>query len=279
MKRHYISQQEIHQLFHAPARRRRLPSWQLLTASLLIIAGIFFLINAPAIALQFDYWWRDDIVASRQTNRQAEQTNHTEPAPAPSVGQPDTQSPTTKSKTSTVKAVSRTPVDPATIANNTLYIPKINVRVPIIWDVSAGSDLNSDLLKALERGIARYPQTALPNQTGNLFLTGHSSNYWWEKGNYKTVFALLNRLVAGDLVHLKYQDKLYTYRVNGQKVVKPTDTSVLAPTATPTLSLMTCTPTGTTLLRRIVTANLINPTEGLVSQPTSPTATGLDGVR
>lgn len=280
----YISADEVNALFHQPVKRRPLLSWQLISAALLIVIGVFTAMNAPALDQQLRYWWATDIQASKE-NRPEPGTGNLGivDTPTEQSGQNPEQStnPLNSSQTGGQAAIQPASNRPTVqvvaqsaqpqLADNTIYIRKIGVKAPIIWDVSGGSDLNSDLLKALQNGVVRYPRTALPNQVGNLFLTGHSSNYWWEKGNYKTVFALLNRLVVGDLIHIKYQGQLYTYRVNGQKVVKPTETSVLNPTATPTLSLMTCTPTGTTLLRRIVTADLIEPKEGLATQQTKPT--------
>lgn len=240
----------------------------------LIFIGIFLLINAPALGQQLSYWWQSDIGAAKPV---------TPTGPAGFAVRPPTVSPPSTSPAPTNPVASTRPAAanyPADLPNNRLYIPRTKTLAPVIWDVSSGGgDVNSELLKALESGVVRYPQTALPNQIGNVFLTGHSSNYWWEKGRYKTVFALLNRLVSGDLIYLKYQDQLYIYKVSGQKVVKPTETSVLDPTTKPILSLMTCTPTGTALLRRIVTADLISPKEGLSVQPTRPETGSLQAVR
>jgi sortase A len=145
--------------------------------------------------------------------------------------------------------------------------------------VTGGDDLTADILRALQDGVVRYPKSGLPNQIGNTFLTGHSSNYWWEKGRYKTVFVLLDKLVAGDLIYLKYSGTLYSYKVSDQKIVSPTESSVLEPTKEPILRLMTCTPTGTALKRRIVTANLIAPLDNLTVQTTSPTIRTLQEIR
>ncbi len=259
-KKTFVSAEELRHVFHDQTKRRRLPSWQLISASILIVVGIYSLINAPALSQQLGYWWESDIKAGQQTSLESNKTQ---------VTSNKNQEPVEQSTTELVNQ----------LTNNSIYIPKTHTKAPIIWDVSGGHDLNSDMLTALQYGVVRYPQTALPNQIGNVFLTGHSSNYWWDKGHYKTVFALLNRLVVGDLVYVKFNGQLYTYRVTGQKVVKPTETSVLAATKTPTLSLMTCTPTGTSLLRRIVTASLISPTQGLSQQPTSPVANGLTTIR
>lgn len=259
----YVSAEDIRRLFYDQPKKRRL-SWQIMSASILLAAIIFFFVNGPALLQQLTFWWEHDIQQSKQVAIQL-----------PSKSSSDV--PVVPRATPTPKPANT--LDPASIKEGTIVIPKIKVQAPIVWDVSAGGDINSDMIEALRKGVARYPQTALPNQVGNVFLTGHSSNYWWEKGNYKTVFALLDRLVAGDMIYVKYHGIVYSYKVASQKVVSPNETSVLNPTSTPVLSLMTCTPTGTSLYRRIVTANLVSPSEGLQPQPTTPNADGLQAIR
>ncbi|MEI6040565.1 MAG: sortase [Candidatus Berkelbacteria bacterium] len=139
------------------------------------------------------------------------------------------------------------------ISNNHLYIPKMNIDTPITWNVPA-----DNVFPALENGVAHYEGTALPGQIGNTFIYGHSSYYWWNKGSYKEIFAILDKLNQGDKIYVSHESKVYTYIVTGKKVVSPNDLSVLNQTNTKTLSLMTCTPVGTTLNRLVVTAQLLN---------------------
>jgi len=136
-----------------------------------------------------------------------------------------------------------------------LVIPKINVDAPIIMVESTS---NKDILESLSNGVAHYSNTALPGRVGNMFLTGHSSYYWWRGGNYNHVFALLERVKADDLIYVYYEGGEYVYKVNGSKVVSPKEVSVLKQTPTPTMSIMTCVPVGTNLRRLIVTADLIS---------------------
>jgi len=138
--------------------------------------------------------------------------------------------------------------------NNKLVIKKINVNVPIIWDVKEAT-----ILEELKNGVAHYAGTAYPRERGNVFITGHSSNYWWTKGDYNYIFALLDKLEISDEIIITYKDSAYIYKVMGSKVVKPEDVSVLNSTPKSTLTLMTCTPVGTTLNRLIVTASLVIP--------------------
>lgn len=136
-----------------------------------------------------------------------------------------------------------------------LVIPKINVEAPIIFMESTN---NKDILEAIRDGVAQYAGTARPGRIGNMFITGHSSYYWWRGGDYNQVFALLEHLIPNDLVFVYHEGGEYVYRVRDSIVVKPTQTEVLDPTPTPTLSLMTCVPIGTNLKRLVVRADLIS---------------------
>src|ERR1700683_2152880 len=141
-------------------------------------------------------------------------------------------------------------------AADTISIPKINVEAPVIYQQSTNEN---DIETALESGVVHYGNTALPGQNGNVAIFGHSSNDWWQPGNYKFVFVLLDKLSPGDLVTIDYNSTAYTYQVTGSKIVDPTDVAVLDPTTTPTLTLITCSPPGTSLRRLVVTAKQISP--------------------
>ncbi len=73
------------------------------------------------------------------------------------------------------------------------------------------------------------------------------------------MFVLLDKLVAGDTFTVNYNSKQYVYEVTGSKVVPPTDLSVLNQTDEPTMTLITCTPPGTSWQRLVVTAKQIGP--------------------
>jgi sortase A len=152
-------------------------------------------------------------------------------------------------------------------ADNTISIPKINVNAPVVYQPSM---VEADIQRSLQDGVVHYGSTALPGQAGNVAIFGHSSNDWWEPGNYKFVFVLLDKIAPGDKVFVDYQSKRYTYEVTGSKVVDPTDVAVLAPTPTPTLTLITCSPPGTSLRRLVVTAKQIDPTPDTAVKVTTP---------
>lgn len=154
--------------------------------------------------------------------------------------------------------------------DNSIIIPKINVNAPIEY---ISSVQENDILTALESGVVHYANTALPGQPGNVAIFGHSSNDWWEPGNYKFVFVLLDKLSPGDIVYLDYQGTRYAYQVQSSTVVDPTDVAVLNPTATPTLTLITCSPPGTSLRRLVVTAKQVTPAPTMAAPSPTPQTT------
>lgn len=137
-----------------------------------------------------------------------------------------------------------------------IIIPKLNVNAPIVFEPSIAEEA---IQTALRNGVVHYAGTALPGEPSNAVIVGHSSNDWWEAGNYKFVFALLDKLEAGDQIQINYQKKRYIYQVAAKKIVLPSEISVLQPTSEPVLTLITCTPPGTSWKRLVVSANQIEP--------------------
>jgi LPXTG-site transpeptidase (sortase) family protein len=141
-------------------------------------------------------------------------------------------------------------------AGDSLLVPKIAVNAPIVFSNSYSEKvIDADL----QKGVVHYFNTANPGEVGNVFITGHSSNYWWNKGKYNYVFANLNRLEIGDQAKIYYQGNKYLYQVTGKKTVEPSDLTVLAQTDSPTMTLMTCTPPGTNWKRLIISFKQVSP--------------------
>ena len=141
---------------------------------------------------------------------------------------------------------------------NILILPKINVVVPVIYDIPSISA--NDIIVALEKGVGHYPQSALPGQTGNVVIVGHSSNNVFNHGKYKYAFVLLDQLDVGDTFMINYNSKQYVYQVYSRKIVDPSDVAVLGTADRPnTATLITCNPVGTSLHRLVLLANQISP--------------------
>lgn len=147
-------------------------------------------------------------------------------------------------------------IDISDLENNHLIIPKIDIKAPIIWNSPPDEEI---MLNSLQKGVAHYNGTALPDQdNGNVFISGHSSYYWWDKGGYKTVFVNLDKLEIGDEIALAYNNKVFIYKVFEKIEVKPDQVEVLNQTDKPIVSLMTCVPIGTNLRRLIIKAERID---------------------
>lgn len=141
-----------------------------------------------------------------------------------------------------------------------LIIPKINVDVPAIYGV--GVDEASQL-KAMESGVAHFAipgANSRPGEIGNTVLSGHSSNDLFDPGEYKFIFAQLEKLQVGDTIYANYEGTRYTYVVTKKEVVRPTEVNKLVyPTDKPVMTLITCTPLGTAIDRLLVTAEQVSP--------------------
>lgn len=155
-----------------------------------------------------------------------------------------------------------------------LIIPKINVDVPVAYGV--GNDQDSQQA-AMTNGVAHFSipgAESVPGQIGNTVLSGHSSNNLFDKGDYKFIFAQLDKLDEGDIFYANYEGVRYTYSVTKKEVVSPTNVgSLVYTTDKPVMTLITCTPLGTSENRLLVTAEQISP-DISTAKPKQESATG-----
>lgn len=131
-----------------------------------------------------------------------------------------------------------------------LYIPKIDIEAPIIFPKKI-----SEVEPQLSHGVVHYPNTALPGKKGNVFITGHSSDYPWKSGAYKQVFLFLTKVEQGDIIYIDYQGKRLRYKVYEKKIIQADNREVLKEIpGKNSLTLMTCYPPNTVLKRLVVVA-------------------------
>ncbi|NTV41226.1 MAG: sortase [Candidatus Moranbacteria bacterium] len=146
-----------------------------------------------------------------------------------------------------------------TMTTVSIQIEKIKVDAPMVW---SKTDIEANMLKDLENGLAHFMKTAAPGQNGNMIVSGHSSNYIWAKGGYNHIFKDLNDLEIGDMVKIKTVQKNgrmidYQYKITEKFVTTPDDEKIFAESQNPTLTLSTCWPLGTNLKRLILKAELV----------------------
>jgi sortase A len=104
-----------------------------------------------------------------------------------------------------------------------LRVPKLGIEVPVF----DGTDE-----PVLNRGVGRIAGTAQPGAPGNIGIAGHRDGF----------FRALKDIAVGDWVTLETGAGISDYAVEGITIVDPTDVSVLAPTANPSITLVTCYP-------------------------------------
>src|SRR6185503_18622734 len=84
----------------------------------------------------------------------------------------------------------------------------------------------------LDRGVGHIEHTAAPRSDGNSGIAGHRDGF----------FRGLKDIGSGDAIELETLGEREVYRVDRMWIVDPTDVSVLDPTPTPSLTLVTCYP-------------------------------------
>ncbi|MBI2710802.1 MAG: class E sortase [Actinobacteria bacterium] len=120
-----------------------------------------------------------------------------------------------------------------------LRIPRIGLDVVVVEGTT---------LSALRAGAGHYPSTPLPCASGNVGIAGHRTTYG-------RPFNRLDELQPGDRIELVTPVGRCTYTVvRAPFVVAPTDLWVVAPTASPSLTLTTCNPKGSARQRLVVRA-------------------------
>ena len=161
-----------------------------------------------------------------------------------------------------------TAIDPTVSANihdaPTLMIPKINVEVPVTF--GSANDVQS-MMTAMSNGVAHFTvrgANANPGEVGNFVVSGHSAGNVYSVSDYKFIFSGLTRMGEGDLIYMDYNSQRYTYRVTGTKVVDPSDVNSLrqitnSNAGKPMITLITCTPLGTSKYRLLVYGEQIHP--------------------
>jgi sortase A len=123
-----------------------------------------------------------------------------------------------------------------------ISIPALRVNSPVV---------QGDGWEQLKKGVAQHIGSANPGQVGNVVLSAHNDVYG-------SLFRFLDKLVDGDQVILYTQQRQYVYTVTGTVIVEPTQVEVMAPTADPTVTLISCYPYLVNKQRIVVFAKLQN---------------------
>jgi sortase A len=104
-----------------------------------------------------------------------------------------------------------------------LHIPSLQLTVPL-YETATELHLN--------RGVGLIEHMAQPGEGGNLGIAGHRDGF----------FRALKDIARGDLIEVQTHRRIYQYRVVTTQIVAAADTTLLADTAEPTVTLVTCYP-------------------------------------
>jgi sortase A len=104
-----------------------------------------------------------------------------------------------------------------------IEIPRLGLMVAILEGTTS---------RTLNVGVGHIKGTALPGEQGNIGIAGHRDTY----------FRALKNIQMGDEIRVQTATGLSRYKVNWVQIIAPDDIQVLAPSASSTLTLVTCYP-------------------------------------
>ena len=113
--------------------------------------------------------------------------------------------------------------EPAPVPLAVLRIPRLRLEVAVLEGTGEF---------VLNRAVGHIPGTALPGADGNSGIAGHRDGF----------FRGLKDIAIGDVVEIETLNGKGEYRIERTWIVSPEDVSVLEPTPTRSLTLVTCYP-------------------------------------
>lgn len=188
-------------------------------------------------------------------------TPPTTDAPVPTTGQLQPGS----TVATTLAPAPSTSAAPAPIAKPDPGSPFAQLDIPSIG-IEGMTIVSGVSVDDLKKGPGHFRTTPMPGQLGNAALAGHRTTWG-------APFSNIDKLNPGDEIRVtNARSEQFVYRVVGQKIVPPTDVSVLGPTEQPSLTLVSCHPKLSAANRIIVTAVLdVGASTGVVTDPPPPT--------
>jgi sortase A len=107
-----------------------------------------------------------------------------------------------------------------------IVMPSIGVDIVVVQGTDTGD---------LTQGPGHYPDTPFPGEPGTTAIAGHRTTYL-------APFRHLDSLEEGDGIELRMPYGTLEYRIQGTKVVEPTDLGILHPAGYQRLVLTACHP-------------------------------------
>lgn len=121
-----------------------------------------------------------------------------------------------------------------------IVIPAIAVDAPVV----EGDDWES-----LKKGAGHHIGSANPGERSNSIISAHNDIYG-------EIFRRLPEVRVGDEIFVHTPTQIYRYVVRQTRIIEPTEVSVMAPTSSPVLTLISCYPYRVDTHRIVVIASL-----------------------
>jgi len=118
--------------------------------------------------------------------------------------------------------------------SSTIFIPSLAIYSPVITSIIRNGTWDVDNLGT---NVGYLQGTAWLGQQGNIVLSGHVEMSDGRQG----IFSSLRDIALGDEIVLSEGDAQFRYAVREMRSVQPDDLSVVQPTTTEVLTLITCT--------------------------------------
>ena len=121
-----------------------------------------------------------------------------------------------------------------------IQIPAIHVDAPVV---------QGDGWEQLKKGVGQHVGTPDPGDAGNIILSAHNDIFG-------EIFRDLDQLQPGDEIILFTSQRTYTYIIEQNQIVEPTQVEVMSPTQEPVVTLISCYPYLIDNQRIVVSASL-----------------------
>ena len=158
-------------------------------------------------------------------------------APTITTRPPADPAPTTRPSAPPADERARVPI----VKIGEIRIPRIGLIHPIYEGVT---------LTVVDNGPGHWPGSAVPGQLGNAVFAGH-------RVTHSHPFRNADKLVPGDEIIFVMPNGTFTYKMTKQEIVKPTDTWIVNPTQTATVTLFACHPPGAAAKRIVLRGQFV----------------------
>ena len=207
-----------------------------------VLAGLIFVVMMSGVFVAVDESGQGGAVAGAASAASVSDVFEDLPVPPPTATTLAAADPAPRTRPSAPPVNERAKVPIVKIGE--IRIPKIGLVHPLYEGVT---------LTVIDHGPGHWPGSAVPGQLGNAVFAGH-------RVTHSHPFRTVDKLAPGDEIIFVMPNGTFTYKVTKQEIVKPSDTWIVNPTKTATLTLFACHPPGSAAKRIVIRADFVGRT-------------------